>query len=236
MKAIMTGIKHIIFGLHNIPKILFGSQSLVDNEIRAAIEGGELKYPKTVDEDLCLGCGVCANVCPTKCITMRELDKPIEIRPGQTKSKYPQIDISKCCFCYLCHDSCPTFTVHKTHAAINPRNVKCTGKKAKDLFEDIESEGDIVTVDDALCLGCGVCAKVCPVKCISMEPAKKKQKLPNGQIKEKVPRIDLKKCVKCMMCKNSCLTKKVHKKPAAIDPEGLEPCGMDASDIFEGKK
>jgi len=44
----------------------------------------------------CKKCGVCAKVCPAKCIAM---------------DGYPQWDYSKCIYCYCCHETCP-------HAAI----------------------------------------------------------------------------------------------------------------------
>lgn len=50
------------------------------------------------DEEKCIGCGLCANVCPNKAIKM------VETSDG----KRPEIDLSKCSFCGLCEDICPT--------------------------------------------------------------------------------------------------------------------------------
>ncbi|HOZ50055.1 MAG TPA: DUF362 domain-containing protein [Candidatus Hydrogenedentes bacterium] len=50
-----------------------------------------------VDSSKCRKCGICAEVCPAKCIAMDE---------------YPRWDYSKCIYCYCCHECCP-------HAAIN---------------------------------------------------------------------------------------------------------------------
>jgi|GEM_PF-6228020 len=242
MKALLQAIKHTVFGIHNIGKILLSTGNLVDKRMRDDILSGNVRYPRTVDKELCLGCGVCARVCPNECISMKKMEEPVEIRPGQKKEKYPELNVGTCCFCYQCHDNCPTFVVHGVDAAINPRGVRDTGIKAADLFErkakkaaeQASATEQAMTVDADLCLGCGVCANVCPVKAIEMVPTGRKIEFPNGQVKEKIPKIDMDKCIKCMLCKNSCLTAKVHKKPAAIDPEGLEPSGIEASELFGG--
>ncbi|MBU0762850.1 MAG: 4Fe-4S binding protein [Candidatus Altiarchaeota archaeon] len=234
---ILQAIKHTLLGVGNIPKILFGTGRLVDKDMKKKIVSGENTYPKTVDVDLCLGCGVCSRICPMKCITMTPLPEKVELRPGQYKDKYPDLNSGSCCFCYQCHDNCPTYTVHKVDAAINPRGVRDTRLKAHDLFSSQKQEqkpqDDIVTVDSDLCLGCGVCSKVCPTNAITMEDLPEKIQLRPGQFKDKVPKIDLSKCVKCMMCFSSCITKKAYGKPSSINPEGLTPSGIKASDLFK---
>lgn len=49
-------------------------------------------------EDRCCGCGVCANACPKKCISMVE---------NQDGFRYPLIDKAQCIDCGLCEKSCP---------------------------------------------------------------------------------------------------------------------------------
>jgi ferredoxin len=46
-----------------------------------------------VDEDMCVGCGVCVNECPVNAISMEN---------GKAK-----INMSKCIRCKKCHDICP---------------------------------------------------------------------------------------------------------------------------------
>ncbi len=55
---------------------------------------GEHKF----DGEKCIGCSLCANICPNKAIKMMET----------ANGKKPEIDLSKCCFCGLCEDICPT--------------------------------------------------------------------------------------------------------------------------------
>lgn len=53
---------------------------------------------KICDDDKCTGCGACTNLCPKKCITMKE-DLYGEI--------HPKIDENKCVQCRKCINSCP---------------------------------------------------------------------------------------------------------------------------------
>jgi formate hydrogenlyase subunit 6/NADH:ubiquinone oxidoreductase subunit I len=231
MRALLQALKHIIMGAHNIPRILFGSGRLVDKDMRGRLMRGEVEYPLTVDEGLCIGCGVCANICPTKCITMEPLKEKVDLGNGRFKDKIPKIEPAGCMYCFQCHDSCPAYTAHKRQSAIHPRGIIVSGIKAAELFQ--KEEGGLTSVDVDLCIGCGVCEKVCPIKCITMEPLKEKEELRPGMIKDKRPVIDLGKCVKCMQCSNSCPTSKAYGKPSAINPMGLSISGIKASDLFK---
>lgn len=49
--------------------------------------------------DRCTGCGICAWICPEKCISIVEL--------GTEGRKFPQFYYGRCCFCHFCVDYCP---------------------------------------------------------------------------------------------------------------------------------
>ena len=58
------------------------------------------------DWDSCIGCGVCAMVCPCDAIEMHEI-------AGEDK-KRPEISYGRCCFCGFCEDACPKKSLHMT--------------------------------------------------------------------------------------------------------------------------
>jgi NADH-quinone oxidoreductase subunit I len=59
-------------------------------------EAGELK---------CTACKICANACPSHCITV-EMAKTDEGKPAKKPARY-DIDISRCIFCGYCVEACP---------------------------------------------------------------------------------------------------------------------------------
>ena len=56
-------------------------------------------------DDKCIGCHMCAEVCPEHCITMIEKDP--EGKDIPRPQHRPAIDYSICMFCNLCVDICP---------------------------------------------------------------------------------------------------------------------------------
>ena len=51
----------------------------------------------------CVGCELCAKICPCDCIIVI----PYEDEKGQRRPKVFDIDLSRCLFCGLCEDACP---------------------------------------------------------------------------------------------------------------------------------
>ena len=63
----------------NTLRILFASDRVTSKDIRNSILQGKVKYPQAVNDESCIGCGGCANICPVEAIEMVPLDKPIQI-------------------------------------------------------------------------------------------------------------------------------------------------------------
>jgi formate hydrogenlyase subunit 6/NADH:ubiquinone oxidoreductase subunit I len=65
-----------------------------------------------VNLDICTACKVCQLSCPVECISI-----DMERDPEDKKKRYMtrfDIDVSKCMFCGLCCDPCPSGAIHMT--------------------------------------------------------------------------------------------------------------------------
>ena len=49
----------------------------------------------TIDLDLCTGCALCVDRCPTRAVEMGDAGRPVIVRPGD------------CAYCGLCEEMCP---------------------------------------------------------------------------------------------------------------------------------
>lgn len=58
----------------------------------------------------CIGCELCAGVCPAKCIYVRGADNPIDdpVSPGERYGFIYEINYLRCIHCDLCVEACPT--------------------------------------------------------------------------------------------------------------------------------
>ena len=100
----------------NIKRILFASDRVTDMEMRNAILNGEVKPTRKVNEELCIGCSGCANICPTGSITMKPLQKPVKITENWVKKEVPEFNEERCVVCYWCHDFCPIYALYDGRA------------------------------------------------------------------------------------------------------------------------
>ena len=58
----------------------------------------------------CIGCELCAGVCPARCIYVRGADNPPDdpVSPGERYGFVYEINYLRCIHCDLCVEACPT--------------------------------------------------------------------------------------------------------------------------------
>jgi len=66
------------------------------------------RYPDGMEK--CIGCELCAAVCPARCIYVRGADNPVDapVSPGERYGFIYEINFLRCIFCALCVEACPT--------------------------------------------------------------------------------------------------------------------------------
>ncbi|MEY2591607.1 MAG: NADH-quinone oxidoreductase subunit [Acidimicrobiaceae bacterium] len=64
----------------------------------------------------CIGCELCAGVCPARCIYVRGKDNPVDdpISPGERWGFIYEINYLRCIHCDLCVEACPTEAITET--------------------------------------------------------------------------------------------------------------------------
>jgi len=85
-------------------KELLGSLFKKPYTIKYPFSKEEVPLPKgfrgklTVDYNKCIGCGMCARICPAEAI---------EMVPHGEKKRKPKFYLSRCTYCLFCADVCP---------------------------------------------------------------------------------------------------------------------------------
>ncbi len=120
----------------NTKRILFASDRVTDMELRSKILEGRIVPTDKVAEVSCIGCGGCANACPTKAIEMVELPEPVKLMEGLVKDKIPVLDTLKCVNCYYCHDFCPLYALFGEAGTIHPNDVGIVDLEISKLLDE----------------------------------------------------------------------------------------------------
>jgi NADH-quinone oxidoreductase subunit I len=73
------------------------------------------RYPDGMEK--CIGCELCAGVCPARCIYVRGADNPPDapVSPGERWGFVYEINMLRCIFCAMCVEACPTEAITMTH-------------------------------------------------------------------------------------------------------------------------
>ena len=89
-------------------------------------------------------------------------------KTGDWRTSRPVVDKSRCINCATCEAYCPEGCILK-----KIKNQKLKIKNLESLRDVINVNSDFFyEADLEYCKGCGLCAQVCPVKCIKMEVEK----------------------------------------------------------------
>ncbi len=99
---------------------------------------GFLPHPKTGDEK-CVGCGLCAQICPIKCITMGVVEDDSEGEATDHSDEWHPFE-------------------HYYLPFQDPEKAEANGKKFRFFYD----------INESRCLFCGLCVEACPVEALTM--------------------------------------------------------------------
>lgn len=187
---------------------------------------GEQKRSLTHKNEKCVGCGICADICPTESI---RLGPVLPIARGLVKMDYINLNKDNCALCGLCASACPfdalefkiddknikeleAYPKWEHEAEINAEDcvycghcVKVCPKDAIYLNKTMPLREDLVRgeaeIDESKCIYCGICEDICPAEAITIESNDINS---SNQSIAKGINIDESKCVYCGLCKRVC--------------------------------
>ena len=110
---------------------------------------GELKEKHTIIAERCVECGVCGRVC-AKGAVRNPAGAPVE-RVPKTQWLQPDIDTKRCSACAMCVDIC---------------GKDCLSISLPAYQGDLRVFAQLS--HPASCVGCGMCAGICPLHAITM--------------------------------------------------------------------
>ena len=185
-----------------------------------------------IDWYKCIGCELCAKVCPNECIYFEfvEVEEkspyllPMRAIMDENKEvvRRPAVDVGHWLFCGNCSEYCPTdawmFSQEFEHADYSREDLFYHAEELKKpddasdkkivLINRIE-EHPILEVD--VCIGCRKCERECPTRCIDMV---------DGPLLRKgkpivIPEFDYNKCIGCQQCVDVCPVDCLHMEEVA---------------------
>src|SRR5580698_7470397 len=91
----------------------------------------------------CIGCELCAGVCPADCIYVRGLDNPPDhpVSPGERYGYVYEINFLRCIHCDLCVEACPNDAIYTKDELL----VDDDGKPRHQPWEDWREGDDLHT-------------------------------------------------------------------------------------------
>ncbi|WP_409200756.1 tungsten-dependent formylmethanofuran dehydrogenase subunit FwdF [Methanobrevibacter sp. DSM 116169] len=150
------------------------------------LRDGNEKRELTHENEKCIGCGICSDICPTSALRLGPI---LPIARGLLKKDYITMNDKKCVFCGMCSSACP----------FDAMDLKINDASIKDLNNYPKwDQGTDINKDD--CIYCGKCEISCPQDAIKI-----KRKLPSASelVKGEIRTFD-DKCINCNFCTDIC--------------------------------
>src|SRR3989449_802099 len=229
VRPLLATIKQALVTMPGINRLIPGGRKPVTHlypyqkvELPVAFRGQH-----SIDWFKCIGCELCAKVCPNECIYFEfyEVEPTSEyLHPSRAQLdemkkiiRRPAVDVGHCLFCGNCMEYCPTDAWNFTqefeladyaredlyYRADELRMPKENSDKEIVLINRI-GEHPILEVD--VCIGCRKCERECPTRCIDMLDG------PNDRKGKPIviPEFDYTKCIGCQQCVDVCPVDCLH--------------------------
>ena len=157
-----------------------------------------------IDEEKCVLCGKCIEVCPKGIISKKPLKQEVVVECNSKefgKAVKEKCSVG-CIGCGLCAKACPFEAIEFENKIAKINYDKCVGcmvcveKCPTKVIKGDLSKRKKVTIDEELCVGCTICKKQCKFDAIE------------GELKGK-HKVDLNKCVGCHLCLQKCPKKAI---------------------------
>jgi len=174
-----------------------------------------------IDWFKCIGCELCAKVCPNECIYFEFY----EVGPGDPYLhpsrailddmkkiiRRPAVDVGHCLFCGNCMEYCPTdaWNFNQDFELADYAREDLYYRAEELRMPEAQSNKEIVLVNRIgehpilevdICIGCKKCERECPTRCIDMLDGPKLRK--DKPIV--IPEFDYTKCIGCQQCVDVC--------------------------------
>ncbi len=152
-----------------------------------------------VDEEKCVNCGKCKEVCPKGLIITKSASKEVFVRCNSHEfgKKLKENCLAGCIGCGACAKVCPVEAITMNNKLAIVDESKCIGCKVciekcptKVIAGDISDRRKVI-IDESKCIGCTACSRQCRFDAIEGE-------------KKQPHKINQDKCRGCHLCLEKC--------------------------------